>query len=191
MLSLRWFRSTEGDPWNMFEQDEPVRFAWLTMPLAGGPIHCAVGPEQWVKGGHHATWMPDGERISMNLKIDGDAMRFVQVARDGSGLGKMLDETLGSGHPTVHRDGRHLITDSYAQEPVAFGDGSVPLRWIDLSDGGERTIARVPVESGVADSALRIDPHPAWDRTWLWVTFNGFVEGTRRVFIADMQPLLE
>lgn len=29
--------------------------------------------------------------------------------------------------------------------------------------------------------------HPAWDRTWRYVTFNAFVGGTRRVFVADMK----
>jgi hypothetical protein len=37
---------------------------------------------------------------------------------------------------------------------------------------------------------LRLDPHPAWDRTWRYVTFNAFVGGTRRVFVADMGELI-
>ena len=36
------------------------------------------------------------------------------------------------------------------------------------------------------DSVMRVDPHPAWDRTWRYVAFNAFVGGTRRVFVADM-----
>ena len=38
---------------------------------------------------------------------------------------------------------------------------------------------------------LRLDPHPAWDRTWRYVTFNAVAGGTRRVFVADMARLLE
>jgi hypothetical protein len=37
---------------------------------------------------------------------------------------------------------------------------------------------------------MRVDPHPAWDRTWRYVTFNAFVDGTRRVFVADMKELI-
>jgi len=109
----------------------------------------------------------------------------------GSGLRKMLDTVVGSGHPTVYPDNRHLLTDTYTREGVAFGDGTIPLRWIDLQTATERTVVRINTEQSCKDSVLRIDPHPAWDRTWRYVTFNAFVNGTRRVFIADMQPLID
>jgi hypothetical protein len=65
------------------------------------------------------------------------------------------------------------------------------LRWIDLDSGREEVVARINVDTGCEDSVLRVDPHPAWDRTWRYVAFNGFVGGSRRVFIADMRSLLE
>jgi hypothetical protein len=191
MLSLRWFPAKDTSQWDLFKVHfAAVRYAWVTMPLDGGPIHCAVGPEQWEKGGHHATWFPDGRRISMNLKIDRDCMRFVQVNADGSDLSKMRDDLVGSGHPTVHPDGRHLLTDTYTREPVAFGDGTIPLRWIDLATGSETTLVRINTQTPSKDGALRVDPHPAWDRTWRYVTFNACIDGTRRVFIADLSGLI-
>ena len=60
--------------------------AWITADLTGGPLYCSVGPEEWVKGGHHATWFPDGKRISMNLKIDRECLRFVEVDAEGTNL---------------------------------------------------------------------------------------------------------
>ena len=39
-------------------------------------------------------------------------------------------------------------------------------------------------------SVLRCDPHPAWDRTWRYVTFNGMDQGVRRVYIADLSAVL-
>ncbi len=189
MLSLRWFPVRRPPVLNMFKLDFPaVKYAWVTMPVAGGAKHCAVGPEQWVKGGHHATWFPDGRRISMNLDIDRAGMRFVQVNADGSDLRKMLD-ILGSGHPTVHPSG-HLLTDAYPGEPAGFGDGTIPLRWVDLRTGTERAAVRVNVAQPCKDQVLRVDAHPAWDRTGRYVTFNAFVGGTRRVYIADMQSLI-
>jgi hypothetical protein len=191
MLSLRWYPKADKPRWDMFGVDmNEVRFAWVTMKLDGSEKHCAVGPEQWEKTGHHGTWFPDGERISMNLMIDRDVMRFVQVNADGSGLRKMLDHVIGSGHPTVAPDGRHLLTDTYTfGEPAAYGDGTIPLRWIDLETGSERSLVRVQTLEPSKISALRVDAHPAWDRTGRYVTFNGFVGGTRRVFIADMKGL--
>mgnify|MGYP000662720211 CR=1 FL=1 len=191
MLSLRWFPATGEPRWNMFGIDHSaVRFAWVTMGLDGKDKHCAVGPEQWEKGGHHATWFPDGRRISMNLNIDRDGLRFVQVNADGSGLSKILDNTPGSGHPTVHPDGRHLLTDTYTREKRSFGDGTIPLRWIDLANGHEEVVARINTEQPSKDNVMRVDPHPAWDQTWRYVTFNAFVNGTRRVFLADMKDLV-
>ncbi len=191
MLSLRWFPAADKPRWDMFREDfESVRYAWVTMKLDGSEMHCAVGPEQWEKGGHHATWFPDGWQISMNLNIDRDVLRFVQVNADGSGLRKMLEGVVGSGHPTVHLDGRHILTDTYTMEASAYGDGTIPLRWVDLETGEDQVLVRINTAQPCKDGVLRIDPHPAWDRTWRYVIFNAFVGGTRRVFVADMQPLL-
>ncbi len=191
MLSLRWFPATDEPRWDMFKVDAgAVRFAWVTMKLNGGEMHCAVGPEEWEKGGHHATWFPDGKRISMNLNIDRDCLRFVQVNADGGELRKILDTVQGSGHPTVHPDDRHLLTDTYTFEGVAFGDGTIPLRWVDLRSGEEELIVRINTRPLCEDSVMRVDPHPAWDPTWRYVTFNAFVGATRRVFVADMKALI-
>ena len=201
MLSLRWYPVPYPVPdepvFDPYAANLPVRFAWVTMPLSGRPKHCAIGPDEWDKGGHHATWFPDGKRISMNLNIDmgdvqrvEDVMRFVQVNADGSGLRKMRDDVIGGGHPTVHPDGRHILTDTYTWDEEAFGDGTIPLRWIDLESGEEEVLVRINTQQPYGDSDLRVDPHPAWDRTWRYVTFNGFVDGTRRVFIADMAEIL-
>lgn len=191
MVSVRAFPALEQPRWDMFKiNHSDVRFAWVTLGLDGGPMHCAVGPEQWEKGGHHGTWFPDGRRISMNLAIDRDGLRLVQVNADGSGLRKMHDHVVGSGHPTVLPDDRHVLTDSYAGEKVAYGDGTVPLRWIDLETGTEEALVRINVAQPAPISALRIDPHPAWDRSGRYVAFNGYVGGTRRVFLADFQALL-
>ena len=192
MVSLRWFPALTEPRWNMFAIDhEQVRFAWITLKLDGSDVHCAVGPEEWEKGGHHGTWFPDGKHISMNLNIDREGLRFVQVNHDGSGLRKMLNTMIGSGHPTVHQNGSYMITDTYTFEiGTSYGDGTTPLRWIDLRTGQEKAIVRIKTETPAGHSVLRVDPHPAWDRSWEYVVFNGFTDGTRRVFVADMRPIL-
>ncbi len=68
----------------------------------------------------------------MNLNHFGNTLRFVRGCYDGSVLEPIRTDILGSGHPSIHPDGRHLITDTYLNEPMAFGDGTVPIRWIDL-----------------------------------------------------------
>lgn len=192
MLSLRAFPASFGNVTDMFSLGHgDVRFAWITLPLDKSDVHCPVGPEQWVKGGHHATWFPDGKRISMNLNLNRDGLRFVQVDAGGGNFGPMRDDIAGSGHPTVHPDGRHLLTDTYTWRDLAFGDGTIPLRWIDLQTGEEQCLVRVNTAQPASEGVLRVDPHPAWDRSSRFVAFNGYVGGGRRVFLADLGDILD
>lgn len=193
MLSLRWFPAREEPGWDMFKKAfGDVRYAWVTMRLDGSALHCPVGAEHWEKGGHHATWFPDGWRISMNLDLDREGcLRFVQVNADGTDLRKMRNDVIGSGHPNVTPNDKYLLTDTYTFEKLSFNDGTIPLRWIDLRTGGEDTLVRINTRQNSEDSTLRVDPHPAWDRAWRYITFNGFVGGTRRVFLADMADIFE
>lgn len=192
MLCLRWFPAGSSPRLNIFKIDQgSVKYAWFTASLDDKSASCAVGPEQWEKGGHHATWFPEVDKISMNLRIDRGEMRFVEAAADGSTLSKMHPGLIGSGHPTVCPGGAHIVTDAYLFEKPAFGDGTVPIRLLDLRNGTERTLARINVRQPVNDGALRVDPHPAWDRSRRYLIFNGFTEGARRVFMADMAGVLE
>jgi hypothetical protein len=205
MLSLRWFTAKENASWDMFEKNYlAVQFAWITLqidPSTGeanfSTLRCATGPTQWRNPGHHATWFPDGRLISQNLAINGadDGLRFVQVAPNGTGL-KIIPGTnhlVGSGHPTIYPDNRHLLTDAYPNEPVAYGDGTVPLRWVDLHSGKEIHLVRINASNPATTlhSSLRCDPHPAWDHTFRYIVFNGMDGNTRRVYLANLTDILE
>lgn len=170
---------------------EGMRFDVLTCKPDGSDLHNAVPAEYWTHGGHHINWFPDNEHLSMNLNYEKTGMRLWQVRYDGTDLRKMFDEPAGSGHPSVHPDGRHIISDSYTGEQPFARDNTVPLRWIDRVERSEieavRILSRVePMNHG----ALRVDPHPSWDRTWRWVTFNGVSDNTRRVYLADFASLI-
>lgn len=52
-----------------------------------------------------------------------------------------------------------------------------------------RCLVRLFTRASVRDPALRVDPHPAWDRQGRFIVFNGFAGGTRRVYVADMASL--
>lgn len=191
IFTIRWFpadgRSVRGLP----TMQKPMRFAVYTLRPDGSEIRLAVPPDKWELGGHHINFFPAGDRLSMNLgHFAGGALRFCACRLDGSGLEPLLEHPPGSGHPSVHPTAPRILTDAYRHEPVAFDDGSVPLRWVDLRTGDEQQLARVSVDQPALSEALRVDPHPAWDRTWRWVTFNGFVAGTRRVFLADLASVL-
>jgi len=166
-----------------------MRAQLITMRADGSEIRVAVPASEWSKGGHHPNWCPDGEHVLMNLRLDGANMRFVSARHDGSGLRALADDLVGSGHPTMHPDGRHILTDAYPHEPVSYGDGTVPIRLIDIATGEERVLIRIPSEPATKGprGELRVDPHPAWDRAFRRIAFNAFLGGTRRVCVADLE----
>jgi hypothetical protein len=162
----------------------PRARAVITMRADGTDIRTAITPEQWARGGHHINWMADGEHISMNLDVDQEkGLELISVRYDGTDLKTIFRP--GSGHPSLHPRGLPLIiTDAYPDEPITRRDGTVPLRLINLRTGRERNVAEVYVSN--TNGELRIDPHPAWDRTGRYVVFNGFVGGTRNVWMVDL-----
>ncbi|HEV7298929.1 MAG TPA: hypothetical protein VGN72_06145 [Tepidisphaeraceae bacterium] len=187
IYTLRWFPNSGA---SQYVHMKGVRFAVFTLRPDGTDIRLAVPPRQWDKGGHHINFFPDGQHLSMNLGLGpNNSLRLVRCGLDGSDLRPMLPDLLGSGHPTVHPDGRHILTDTYTNEPMVFGDGTVPLRWIDLETATERCLVRFSTAQPSPNFTLRVDPHPAWDKSWRYVTFNGYVDGARRVFIADMKDV--
>lgn len=190
--TLRWFPNLDKPRWNLNASgtSSGLHYAVFTHRPDGRDLRLAVGPDQWDWGGHHYNFLPDGTGLSMNLALNAGAMRFCTCSRDGSNLRPMLDSVEGSGHPTVHPTARSILTDAYAHEPEIYRDGTVPLRWVGLEDGSDRHVVRIHVETPADNVALRVDPHPAWDRSWTRAVFNGFVDGSRRIFLADMNPLL-
>jgi len=183
MFIVRWLSGIPG---------QPRLNNVITMNADGSDLNRPITDAQWRRGGHHPNWCPDGERVLMNLNLRGDGLRLVCVNYDGSGL-RALSETLpGSGHPTMHPDGRHMLTDAYVSEPLAFGDGTTPIRWLDLPRSTEQQLVRVRTQADFAGprQELRVDSHPAWDRRFRRFAFNGCPTGKREVFVADLTDLV-
>lgn len=175
LLSFQWTPRGGG----------PRGRAAVTMRRDGSDIRTAITPELWARGGHHIAWMADGERVSMNLAlVAGGPLALISVKYDGTGLKTLFP--LGSGHPSQHPLGLPLfITDAYPDEPLTRRDGTVPLRLIDLAARTEKHVATVYVSS--TGGEFRIDPHPAWDRSGRYVTFNGYIGCTRNVWRIDLR----
>jgi len=189
MLVLRWLPRTVL-PWR--RKKAYRRLNVVTLDADGSHARIAVPDTVWRRGGNHPNWCPDGEHVLMNLDTEGQGLRFARVRYDGSGLETLSRTVTGSGHPTLHPDGRHVLTDAYPHEPVAYGDGTTPIRWIDLAGSTETALLRIrtlsPHERG--RPALRVDPHPAWDRHFRRIAFNACPDGRRNVYVADLSSLV-
>ncbi|WP_308985793.1 hypothetical protein [Thalassobacterium sedimentorum] len=196
IFTIRRFPRHGAMRFNLLSSDDPkqqIRYDVLTLRPDGTEVCNAVPARHWEPGGHHINWFPHGKKLSMNLGGFANELRFVQVAAHGDDLKLMHADAIGSGHPTVYPGERNVLTDAYAGEPVAFEDDTVPLRWVDLQSGRERCLARIGVRTEPQpNNALRVDPHPAWDRSWRYVVFNGVAPGenTRRVFLADLESVV-
>ncbi|MCK5805831.1 MAG: hypothetical protein KAI66_23570 [Lentisphaeria bacterium] len=188
LFDLRRFPRGLDNRFNTFAQ-KMIRCDAFTMKLDGSELHNVVNATQWAKGGQHINWFPDGGKLSMNLDIERHGMRFCQVDRDGKNLRKMLEVPMGTGHPTVHPSGAFLVTDTYVFERCAYGDGTTPIRLVELPSGRETILARIRSETAAQKEypSMRLDPHPAWDRSWRYLVFNAFPNGTRRVMLADLK----
>jgi len=170
-----------------------MRHNLVTFAADGSDIQVAIPASEWSeKGGHHPNWCPDGENVMMNLNIAGEGLRLVRARYDGTGLAPMTDAVVGSGHPSLHPNGRHVVTDTYLKEPMAFGDGTTPVRWIDVAEGRQETLVRMRTQPDFAGpkGERRVDPHPAWDYQFRRIAFNGCPDGVRGVFVADVIELL-
>lgn len=166
----------------------------VTSRADGSDLTVALPWQDYVAG-HHPCWHPDGERITMNLSVPGEGMRFHIFNWDGTGKQTLVPHITGSGHPSVHSSGRFLLTDAYPNEPVCR-DELVPIRLIDLERGTESTacwmwtMGQNPYPESNRDGVLRVDPHPAWSRDHTRACFTGAPDGRRQLYVVDLRPLL-
>ena len=166
----------------------------ISMRRDGSDLQLAMPSYPWAFGGHHHRWTSDGDRVTMNLQsAEEEPLRFVSFRPDGSDRRALTDEVVGSGHPSLHPDGRSLVTDAYLWDSIAFDDGTVPLRFVDVEAGTERNVLRVRTDPGFMGhdgNPLRVDPHPAWGPDHRFVAFNACPDGGRQVFVADFGELV-
>ena len=163
----------------------------VTFRPDGSDLKLALSNEVWGKGGHHPNWHPDGERILMNLKLDYDRIKFCTYRYDGSDF-RVLSETVeGSGHPSFHGNGRHIVTDVYPDQDFASSSKEVPIRLVDIESQTEQNLCFVYTLGMPNANVLRIDPHPAWSRDYTKICFNAAPEGRRQIFVADVEELIE
>lgn len=191
MLVLRWIPREYS---SYREMKQRMKKNVITMRADGSEIRVAIPSSEWsVRGGSHPIWCPDGERILMLLRIDGEHLRFITARWDGSDYGALHDGLIGSGHPSMHPDGRHILTDCNAGNTIfCHPDGTCPIRLCDVETGEDLHILRINHEPEFHGPKyeLRVDPHPAWDGHFQRIAFNACPDGPRRVYVADLSRLL-
>ena len=183
MYVVRWL-SHEG---------KPKRAMVFTSDAQGENIRLALHDCEWAKGGHHVNWHPDSIHITMNLRMNSVDLRFVSFAYDGSEFHALLDHLPGSGHPSIHRNGRLLLTDAYFAHDKRYTreDGTTALRLVDLLNEEETLLLWMKTDTGTASTDFRLDPHPAWSCDWRYAVFNGYDGDQRKVYVCNLSGLIK
>ncbi|MFP4443251.1 MAG: TolB family protein [Spirochaetia bacterium] len=167
-----------------------ARIFLVTLKPDGSDLRMSLPPSVWGPlRGHHPQWHPDGEHIIMNLALEGNGngLRFVQFRYDGRERKVLVPGATGSGHPSIHPGGKYLLTDWYEYESP-YSDGTTAVRWINLRDGTETELARIPASPGFTGPLMerRVDPHPVFTPDGGKAVFNGCYQGVRGVFSVEL-----
>jgi hypothetical protein len=168
-----------------------ARIFLITLDPDGKNILMAMPPSVWgTFRGHHPQWHPDGEHIIMNLALEGNehGLRFVQFRWDGTDRRVLVPGMTGSGHPSIHPEGRFLLTDWYEYESP-YNDGTTALRWINLETGEETELVRIAARPSYEGplKERRVDPHPVFDRSGKRIIFNACPNNVRGVYMAVLE----
>ncbi|MFT4835108.1 MAG: hypothetical protein ACI9IJ_000013 [Psychromonas sp.] len=187
----------------------------FTMDADGNNLTQCLTNEKWNHkgdhggGGNHPNWHPNGQDIIMNCipKWLGDnEMRVCQFKYDGGNFKTLVSQQISSGHPTIHPNERYVVTDAYSKQTYTLAKGTdpeIPIRFFDLKTGQEQTLLTVSNNVGgmgkpytkldkkLGGSPHKLDPHPAWNRNYTQLCFNGADQMKRKVYIADLKDLIE
>ena len=192
---------------------------WLvSLAPDGDDVRLVLDWRRW-RGGHHPTWFPSAHDVVMNLGFDPvpwpvlrgwrfgaravrrlgirlpipGRLHFARIPGDGGAPSMLAARARGSGHPSLDPSERFLVTDAYPDEAVAAGDGTVPLRLVELATGEEHQLVRIRTQPTFRGprGEWRVDPHPAWSRDGRYLAFNACPDGVRGVFIAEVGPFLD
>lgn len=184
----------------------------FSMDTDGSRLQQCLTAEKWNHiarlggSGNHPNWHPDGEHVIMNcvpVWLGYTDMLFCSFRFDGADFKVLSEKHPGSGHPSVDASGKYLVADAYPKQSyVQSVEGEVAIRLLNLHTDNEMLICTVPndvgggVKQSRPDSTIsggsqyKLDPHPAWNRNYKQVCFNGAPGGRRQVFIANLSTLL-
>ena len=151
----------------------------FTVGADGSELRCVI-PYAW--GGSHFDWA-DGERIIITTRLHGKHGGHV-IFTNGEDDHRLLapDVITRDGHCHVSWDGRWMVTDSY---PV----GTARMQHFYMLDMKTEEVALLgrfhEPEAYAGD--WRCDLHPRWSRDSKKVCIDSTHDGTRQVYVLDLE----
>jgi hypothetical protein len=152
-------------------------------------IYQVLRRDLWPAGGCLPVWHSDGDHLCLTLNLHGHGPRFVQVRYDGRDLQELAPNIPASGVPLVSSNPHHLVTAVLPGEERQFQQQNfLPLRWINLKEEEEHTVAWLPQAgpSGLDEPA----PVLSWDRAGTCLVLSLPTPRGRRLWLADFRSLI-
>lgn len=143
----------------------------------------------------HYDWRDDDQLLVWANRPDSTA-RFLLVSH-GPGLEHPLPEGQGSyrvfcpdtltedGHCSFSPDGRWVLNDTY---PDAYDKRTLML--IRFDDGRRIDLARLHAPKAQWWGEIRCDLHPRWSRDGRRVCIDSVHEGTRQMYVVDVERIV-
>ena len=153
--------------------------ALFTVAKDGSDLRCVI-PYAW--GGSHFDWA-NGERIIITTRLHGKRGGHV-IFTNGQDDHRLLapDVLKRDGHCHVSWNGRWMVTDSY---PV--GDARMQHFYIlDMQTEDVALLARFH-EPEKFKGQYRCDLHPRWGRDSRSICIDSTHDGTRQVYVVDLE----
>lgn len=106
------------------------------------------------------------------------------------GIGLLTED----GHPSAHPDGEWVITDTYADKNhyrTLILYNLKTNRRVDLGRFYSLPDPAFYRSADWQDSEMRSDLHPRWNRRGTQVCIDSVHEGTRQIYVVDLEPLIQ
>jgi hypothetical protein len=163
----------------------------LVFKADGSEIYyCLPDYHQWGMKGGHPNWEPNGEYLTRVMLHEDGLHHYGEFKYDGTEFHWLSEKLKAQGHPTMHPNGRHMITDD---NRVSEDSAQNSLVLIDFAAEKQEVICTLPSynwKKKFTDNVYRIDGHPVWDRKYKRVSFQAAPEGRRQLFIIGLEHLL-
>lgn len=111
---------------------------------------------------------------------------FIVSTATGAKQPFMANVLLQDGHPMISPDRHWMIVDEYPDR-----DGTTPLMLVDMKSRSRVDLCTFQHDVGSADTDLKCDLHPRWNRTGTQVGVDATDDGRRCFTIIDLSEHVE
>jgi TolB protein len=136
---------------------------WIVNAKGGGPEEIRIGRT----GDLHVDWSPDGKRIAIDLRDEGDPPDVYTCDPAQERLTRVTENNWGDAHPSWSPDGSMIAYTRPADICIIPAEGGRPKR-----------ITKEETDNW----------HPRWSPDGKYVAFTSDRGGSTEIWVAEVEP---